>query len=70
MTDHNQTLAVPRLSSCPQPEVASVLVSHRNPQQLPPDHVLIHVDRFGFTANNVTYQALGEEPHFRCVCLE
>ena len=65
MTDHNLTLVVPRLSSLPQPEVSSVLASHRNPEELPLNHVLICVDRFGFTANNITYQALGEEPHFR-----
>jgi len=70
MTDHNLTLAVPRLSSFPQPEVSSALVSHPNPAQLLPNHVLIRVDRFGFTANNVSYQALGEVPHFRWVCLE
>ncbi|RXW22939.1 hypothetical protein EST38_g2908 [Candolleomyces aberdarensis] len=29
------------------------------------NHVVIKVDRFGFSANNVTYQALGEHPHFR-----
>ncbi|KAF9653648.1 hypothetical protein BDM02DRAFT_3086927 [Thelephora ganbajun] len=65
MTNHNLTLAVPRLSSLPQPEVSSVLVSHQNLAQLPPNHVLIRVDRFGFTANNISYQALGEVPHFR-----
>ena len=65
MHDHNLTLVVPRLSSFPEPEVPSVLVSHLNPAQLPSNHVLIRVDRFGFTANNVTYQALGEAPHFR-----
>ncbi|KAJ7490727.1 hypothetical protein FB451DRAFT_1079496 [Mycena latifolia] len=32
---------------------------------LPPNHVLIKVDRFGFSANNITYQALGEQSHFR-----
>jgi len=65
MTDYNLTLAVPRLSSSPQHEVSSVLVSHPGPAQLPLNHVLIRVDRFGFTANNVSYQALGEIPHFR-----
>lgn len=65
MADHNLTLAVPRLSAFPQPGVSSVLVSHPNPVQLSPNHVLIRVDRFGFTANNVSYQALGEVPHFR-----
>lgn len=65
MTDHNLTLVVPRLSGFPQLEVSSVLVSHPNPGQLPQNHVLVRVDRFGFTANNVSYQVLGEVPHFR-----
>ena len=65
MTDHNLSLVVPRLSSFPRPDVSSVLVSYPNPAQLSPNHVLIRVDRFGFTANNVSYQALGEVPHFR-----
>ncbi|KAG8755777.1 hypothetical protein FRC14_003677 [Serendipita sp. 396] len=30
-----------------------------------PNHVLLKVDRFGFSANNVTYGVLGEDPHFR-----
>jgi len=65
MTDHNLALAVPRFSGFSQPEVSSVLVSHQNPARLPPNHVLVRVDRFGFTANNVSYQVLGEVPHFR-----
>jgi len=65
MTGHNLTLVVPRLSGFPQPEVSSALVSHPNPVQLLPNHVLIRIDRFGFTANNVSYQTLGEVPHFR-----
>lgn len=32
---------------------------------IPPNHVLLKVDRFGFSANNVTYGLLGEDPHFR-----
>ncbi|KAF5335699.1 hypothetical protein D9611_009590 [Ephemerocybe angulata] len=32
---------------------------------IPENHVLIKVDKFGFSTNNITYQALGEHPHFR-----
>lgn len=38
------------------------------PATIPENHILIRMDRFGFSANNVTYQALGEAPHFRYVC--
>lgn len=60
----NLTLCSPRLSTGGDPN-APVLVQNILPSEIPPDHVLIHVDRFGFSANNVTYQALGEAPHFR-----
>ncbi|KAJ7194225.1 hypothetical protein GGX14DRAFT_586804 [Mycena pura] len=42
-----------------------IAVSSLPTQDLPPNHVLIKVERFGFSANNITYQALGEQPHFR-----
>jgi len=32
--------------------------------KIPLNHVLLKVDRFGFSANNVTYGMLGEDPHF------
>ncbi|THH32433.1 hypothetical protein EUX98_g1786 [Antrodiella citrinella] len=35
------------------------------PTSLPENSVLIRVHRFGFSANNITYQALGETPNFR-----
>ena len=61
----NEALCVPRPSSgldCNQ----LVLNKHPIPsQRLPVNHVLIKVDRFGFSTNNITYQALGEHPHFR-----
>jgi hypothetical protein len=44
-----------------------VLVYTTIPTNIPLHHVLIKVDRFGFSANNITYQALGEAPHFRFV---
>ncbi|KAH7926170.1 hypothetical protein BV22DRAFT_1111900 [Leucogyrophana mollusca] len=63
----NVTLCHPRPSSGQCPNQAVVV---RSPglflaKDIPPNHVLIEVDRFGFSANNVTYQALGEAPHFR-----
>ncbi|KAI0346376.1 hypothetical protein BDW22DRAFT_1323844 [Trametopsis cervina] len=59
----NLTLCVARPSSGLDPHTP-LLVSHKMPP-VPENHVLIEVDRFGFSANNVTYQALGEAPHFR-----
>ncbi|KAM6503342.1 Protein of unknown function (DUF2855) domain containing protein [Amanita muscaria] len=60
----NAILCTPRPSSgidCNQ------LVLHRYPlpSSYPTNHVLIKVDRFGFSTNNITYQVLGEHPHFR-----
>ncbi|KAJ7161455.1 hypothetical protein C8R43DRAFT_992917 [Mycena crocata] len=43
----------------------AVVAASSIPTNLPANHVLIQVDRFGFSANNITYQALGEQPHFR-----
>lgn len=60
----NLTLCVPRPSSSQDPH-HPVLARTRLPLGLPQNHVLIEVERFGFSANNVTYQALGEAPHFR-----
>lgn len=60
----NEAFCVPRPSSglaCNQ----LVLNTHPFPSSLPVNHVLIKVDRFGFSTNNITYQALGEHPHFR-----
>ncbi|KIY49030.1 hypothetical protein FISHEDRAFT_73034 [Fistulina hepatica ATCC 64428] len=31
------------------------------------NHVLIRIDVFGFSTNNLTYQVLGEHPHFRYI---
>ncbi|KAF9555438.1 hypothetical protein CPC08DRAFT_642870 [Agrocybe pediades] len=63
-TEENVTFASPRLSSGLDPN-KPVLVTSAKPIHCPANHVLIKVDRFGFSANNVTYQALGEHPHFR-----
>ncbi|KAF8839166.1 hypothetical protein BDN67DRAFT_953938 [Paxillus ammoniavirescens] len=60
----NVTVCHPRLSSAQNPNQA-FLVKSLVPTTLPTNHVLIKVDRFGYSANNVTYQALGEVPHFR-----
>ena len=63
----NLTICHPRLSSGKDPNTA-VLAESLIPAVLPANHVLIKVDRFGYSANNVTYQALGEVPHFLYVC--
>lgn len=66
-TQLNLTICHPRLSSGKDSNIA-VVVNSLVPTVLPVNHVLIKVDRFGYSANNVTYQALGEIPHFRYVC--
>ncbi|KAF8584666.1 hypothetical protein K439DRAFT_1410904 [Ramaria rubella] len=63
-TYDNITLVVPRPSSGQKPHHPLLTVS-KIPKTLPKNHVVIRVDRFGFSSNNITYQALGEEPHFR-----
>ena len=62
--NENVTLCFPRHSSGQNPQ-KPVVVRTPKPVNLPVNHVLIKVDRFGFSANNITYQALGEAPHFR-----
>ncbi|PPQ85344.1 hypothetical protein CVT25_000635 [Psilocybe cyanescens] len=64
ISDLNITLSSPRPSSGQDPDTPFIVAS-RVTKDVPADHVLIKVDRFGFSANNVTYQALGEHPHFR-----
>lgn len=59
----NLILCHPRASSGQDPSQA-IIVKCEVPQTIPNDHVLLEVDRFGFSANNVTYQALGEDSHF------
>ncbi|KAF8519083.1 hypothetical protein JB92DRAFT_2711512 [Gautieria morchelliformis] len=63
-SDYNVTLVVPRPSSGQNPH-NPILAHSTIPKSLPPCHIVIRVDRFGFSSNNITYQALGEEPHFR-----
>ncbi|KAJ7506904.1 hypothetical protein B0H11DRAFT_2169905 [Mycena galericulata] len=63
MPPSNLSLCFPRPSL--KSSDAAVIASSAIPTDLPPNHVLIKVERFGFSANNVTYQALGEQPHFR-----
>jgi len=63
-TEVNISLCSPRPSSG-QDLNTTVLVISSKPLDCPINHVLIKVDRFGFSANNITYQALGEHPHFR-----
>ena len=62
----NITLSSPRPSSGQDPNAPIIAVSSK-PVDCPPNHVLVKVDKFGFSANNITYQALGEHPHFRFV---
>ncbi|TFK46782.1 hypothetical protein OE88DRAFT_1667007 [Heliocybe sulcata] len=61
----NVTLCVPRPSSGLDPNVPVLVSSRILAEEVPENHVVIRVDRFGFSANNVTYQALGEEAHYR-----
>ncbi|KAG2154153.1 uncharacterized protein EDB93DRAFT_1132941 [Suillus bovinus] len=60
----NLILCHPRASSGQDPNQA-IIVKCEVPQTIPNDHVLLEVDRFGFSTNNMTYQALGEALHFR-----
>jgi hypothetical protein len=48
--DDNFTLCVPRPSSGQSPD-QSIVVRAAVPRNLPLNHVLIKVDRFGFSAN-------------------
>ncbi|KAJ2927166.1 hypothetical protein H1R20_g9952, partial [Candolleomyces eurysporus] len=64
----NSTLCSPRPSvniKEADPKNPIVVRSTIDLAAVPENHVVIKVDRFGFSANNVTYQALGEHPHFR-----
>lgn len=60
----NLTICHPRFSSG-QDSNTAVVARSLPPAVLPANHVLINVERFGYSANNVTYQALGEVPQFR-----
>ncbi|KDQ16757.1 hypothetical protein BOTBODRAFT_106597 [Botryobasidium botryosum FD-172 SS1] len=44
---------------------APVIARWDVPAQLPPNHILLRVEKFGFSSNNVTYGALGESSHFK-----
>ncbi|KAJ7056649.1 hypothetical protein C8F01DRAFT_1154442 [Mycena amicta] len=66
MTSENISLCVRRPSAPGSTGEHAVLAFSSVPTQtLPQNHVLIRVERFGFSANNVTYEALGEQTHFR-----
>jgi hypothetical protein len=64
----NISLVVSRPSSGLDLKVP-VLVAEKLPTSIPANYIVIKVDRFGFSTNNVTYQALGEHPHFRYVAI-
>ncbi|KXN84064.1 hypothetical protein AN958_00514 [Leucoagaricus sp. SymC.cos] len=66
----NVTLCSPRPSAFESsanetPTSPCLVTTTINSTILSSNHILIHIDYFGFSANNVTYQALGEHPHFR-----
>ncbi|PBK67363.1 hypothetical protein ARMSODRAFT_937901 [Armillaria solidipes] len=61
----NITLCVPRPSCGQSSHVGAVVISTPKPTYIPDNHILLRVDRFGFSANNITYQALGEHPRYR-----
>ncbi|KZT19944.1 hypothetical protein NEOLEDRAFT_1141377 [Neolentinus lepideus HHB14362 ss-1] len=61
----NLTLCVPRPSSGLDPNVPVLVSSSIRVREVLANHIVIRVDRFGFSANNITYQALGEEAHYR-----
>ncbi|KAJ7621956.1 hypothetical protein DFH06DRAFT_1009711 [Mycena polygramma] len=61
----NLSLCFPRPSAQLVSREKAVIATSSIPRKIPANSVLIRVDRFGFSANNVTYQALGEQPHFR-----
>lgn len=63
----NITLCSPRPSTTKQGDSSSPIAvkSSLDLDAIPNHHIVIKVARFGFSANNITYQALGEHPHFR-----
>ncbi|KNZ78671.1 hypothetical protein J132_10776 [Termitomyces sp. J132] len=63
MSGDNLTLCVPRASSGQDPHRPTLVKSPK--PTCPTNHVILQIDRFGFSTNNITYQALGEHPHFR-----
>jgi hypothetical protein len=63
----NATLCSPRPSADESSKSPIIVNSSLDLEAIPANHIVIKVDRFGFSANNITYQALGEHPHFRCV---
>lgn len=68
----NVSLLIPRGHSVSPPKLREPLVVKTpvplaGPNALPPNHVLLKVDKFGFSSNNVTYGALGEVQHYRYV---
>ncbi|KAJ3859543.1 hypothetical protein EV359DRAFT_86282 [Lentinula novae-zelandiae] len=69
-TTTNTTLCFPRNLSSSAPSSSSsksLIVSSVIPtsKELQKGSILLKIDKFGWSANNVTYQALGEHPHFR-----
>jgi Protein of unknown function (DUF2855) len=50
----SQGLAIPTLVESPI-----------DPHELSPGQILLRVEKFGFSANNITYGVLGDDPYFR-----
>lgn len=57
-------MVVPRPSSGQDP-LNALLIDSSIPATLPTHHIVVRIDRFAFSSNNITYQALGEIAHFR-----
>lgn len=62
MPYYNSTLCVPRGGS---KKLAKAVIVDSVIETVPPQNVLIRVDKFGWSANNITYGVLGEDSHFR-----
>ncbi|KAG8999192.1 hypothetical protein FRB90_012136 [Tulasnella sp. 427] len=62
MPYYNSTLCVPRGGS---KKLGKAVVVDSVIESVPAQHVLIRVDKFGWSANNITYGILGEDAHFR-----
>eukprot|EP01111_Echinosteliopsis_oligospora_P017412 TRINITY_DN7523_c0_g1_i1.p1 TRINITY_DN7523_c0_g1~~TRINITY_DN7523_c0_g1_i1.p1 ORF type:complete len:388 (-),score=99.03 TRINITY_DN7523_c0_g1_i1:50-1213(-) len=59
MAEENKSLVV-KQTDIQQPMLINSPLPHLKPEQ-----VLIRVEKFGFSTNNITYAALGNHPHFR-----
>lgn len=65
LTDLTQNLTLCFARGSGSAAARPIIATSSKPAHIPKNHILICVDRFGFSANNITYQALGEHPLFR-----